>query len=604
MMTTLREKTALVLWFVIFAFIGLIVVEWGADYTGGSGQQQVGDAVGIINGEKISLKDFQGALRQTAGQVPREQRDDQGALVRQVWDSYIQEVLLRQEIERLGVQVTDKEVAYYTRTQPPAAVQAIEAFQTEGQFDMAKYTQFIGDPANLQDPNNRGFVMQIEYMLRQQLLNFKLQRLLMSGVQITPAEVRQFFDESNEKARIEFVFAPGSAIADDQVEVTDADLAAYYQEHKANFEHPEQVRLSYAYFSKIASAEDSLAIAEEITHLRKEIVAGADFANLAEVVSDDQVSAAQGGALGTFGRDRMVKPFADAAFALEPGQVSEPVRTRFGWHLIKVDAKEEIDGEEKVTASHILLRYKASRKTEDQLRTWADEFQAKAAATGFESALTASGLSAQDSGYLQKNQAIPSLGQDTAWLVNWGFGQEEGAVSRVAENDNGLWVAVVVGKRAKGHTPLDEIRPRVEREVRAEKKAAMVAAKLRDVRTAASGAAGLAKAASAVGYEARQPDAFTRGESVSGVGRGNAVIAAAFNTPPGQLSEVITLRQGAYLLRVLEKVAPDEEQFETTRGQLQQQLMATRQQEALQNVFAQLYESAEIEDHRHQFFTF
>jgi hypothetical protein len=64
------------------------------------------------------------------------------------------------------------------------------------------------------------------------------------------------------------------------------------------------------------------------------------------------------------------------------------------------------------------------------------------------------------------------------------------------------------------------------------------------------------------------------------------------------------LRQGAYLLRVLEKVAPDESQFETMRAQLQQQLMAQRQQEALQNVFAQLYESAEIEDNRHQFFTF
>ncbi|MGY8823255.1 MAG: peptidyl-prolyl cis-trans isomerase [Candidatus Latescibacterota bacterium] len=603
MMTTLREKTALVLWFVIFAFIGLIVVEWGADY-GGSGQQEVGDAVGVINGEKISLKDFQGALRQASSQTPREQREDQGALVRQVWDAYLQEVLLRQEIERLGVQVTDKEVAYYTRTQPPAAVQAIESFQTEGQFDMAKYTQFIGDPANLQDPNNRGFVMQIEYMLRQQLLNFKLQRLLMSGVQVTPAEVRQLFSESNEKSSIEFVFAPGSAVADDQVEVTDADLAAYYQEHKADYEHPEQVRLSYAYFSKAPSAEDSIAIGEEIIRLGQEIEAGADFAELAEVVSDDQVSAAQGGALGTFGRDRMVKPFSDAAFALEAGQVSEPVQTRFGWHLIKVDDKEEVDGEEKVTASHILLRYAASRRTEDTLRSWADEFQAKAAATGFESALVASGLQSIDAGYLQKNQAISALDQSTAWLVNWGFGQEAGAVSRVAENDNGLWIAVVTAKRPDGYTPLEEIRPRVEREVRAEKKAAMVASKLQEVRTQVAAGTGLGDAASAAGFEVSQPGAFTRGESVQGIGRGNAVVAAAFRLPAGQLSDVITLRQGAYLLRVLEKVAPDEEQFTAGRDQLQQQLVAQRQQEALQNVFAQLYESAEIEDNRHQFFTF
>ena len=120
MMTALREKTALILWFVIFAFVGLIVVEWGADYTGGQGPQAVGDDVGVVNGEAVSLKDFQGALRQAAGQMPRDQRADESVLVRQVWDSYVQEVLLTQEIERAGVRVTDKEIAYYTRMQPAA----------------------------------------------------------------------------------------------------------------------------------------------------------------------------------------------------------------------------------------------------------------------------------------------------------------------------------------------------------------------------------------------------------------------------------------------------------------------------------------------------
>ncbi len=603
MMTLLREKTALVLWFVIFAFVGLIVVEWGADYSGAN-PGNVGDAIGVVNGEKIALKDFQGALRQAASQVPREQREDQGALVRQVWGGYVQEVLLRQEIERLGVQVTDKEVAYYTRVQPPPSVQAIEAFQTDGQFDMAKYTQFIGDPNNLKDPNNKGFVLQVEHMMRQQLLNFKLQRLLMSGAQVTPSAVRQHFVESNEKARIEFVFAAGSAISDDEVEVTDADLAAYYQENMIDFAHPEQVRLSYAYFAKTASAEDSLEIAEEIGRLRKEVEAGADFADLAKVVSDDKASATQGGSLGTFGRERMVKPFADAAFALEVGEISQPVRTRFGWHLIRVDDKTEVDGEEKVTASHILLRYTASRKTEDTLRSWADEFQAKAVAVGFAAALAASGIEPIDSGYLPKDQFVPTLGPGTAWLVNWAFGQEVGGVSRVAENDQGLWVAVVADKRVEGNTPLDEIRPRIEREVRAQKKAEVAARKLKGVSAKIATGASLQEAAGAAGLEVRKPTAFTRAESVAGIGRGNSVIAAAFRLDAGALSEVLKLRQGAYLLRLIEKVSIDEEQFASESVQLNQQLLAQRQQEALQNWLAQIYDVAEIEDNRHQFFTF
>ena len=101
MMTLLREKTGFILWFVIFAFVGLIVVEWGADYSG-PGQEDVGNVVGVVNGETITLKDFQGALRQLARQTPQDQRPDQGQLVSQIWEGYIRDILLSQEIERLG----------------------------------------------------------------------------------------------------------------------------------------------------------------------------------------------------------------------------------------------------------------------------------------------------------------------------------------------------------------------------------------------------------------------------------------------------------------------------------------------------------------------
>jgi parvulin-like peptidyl-prolyl isomerase len=604
MMTLLREKTALVLWFVIAAFIALIVVEWGADYSR-TATGEVGDAVGVINGEKISLKEFQQALRQAAQQRPREQQgDDQGLLVRQVWEAYVRDLLLHQQIERLGIEVTDKEIAFYTRTQPPPAVQELEPFQTSGQFDMAKYTQFIADPNNLQHPTNKAFVLQVESMLKQQLLNFKLQRLLMSTVQVSPSEVRQHYDEQHEKAAVEYLFAPGSAVANDAVQLTDADLAAYYREHGQEYEHPEQVRLQYAYFPKAASAEDSAAIAQEILRLRQEIEEGADFAELAEAVSDDAVSAAQGGDLGTFGRGRMVEPFERAAFALKAGEVSQPVQTRFGWHLIKAEERLEEEGEEKVRARHILLSYKASRQTEETLRSWAEEFQQRAAAVSFASAIQASGMQVNDSGHLQKDQPIPALGQGTAWLVNWFFEQEVGAISQVVENDQGLWVAQLVEKRPRGQAGLEEVRARLEREVRNHKKAELAGQKLEKVRQQVLGGKSLEEAAREEGLEVRRPTPFARAESVPGLGRRNAVIAAAFRLEPGQLSQVLILRQGAYLLRLVEKVPAAEAEFNQERQQVAQQLLALRQEEALQNWLTQVYETAQIEDYRHRFFTF
>ena len=607
MMTLLREKTGFILWFVIFAFVGLIVVEWGADYSG-PGQEDVGDVVGVVNGETITLKDFQGALRQLARQTPQDQPPDQGQLVSQIWDGYIRDILLSQEIERLGIEVTDKELAFYTRNNPPPAVQAIEAFQTEGQFDMGKYTQFIGDQANLRDPNNLAFVMQIEGMLRQQLLGYKLQRTLMGMVQVSPGEARRRFEEANEKVRVEYVFAPGNGVADDAVEVTDADLAAYYQESIADYEHPDEVSLEYAYFPKTASAEDSLQIAEEIGRLRQEIEAGADFAELAEAVSDDPGSAAKGGDLGTFARDRMVPAFADAAFALEAGEISEPVQTRFGWHLIKVEERLEEDGEQKIHARPILLNYKASRKTEDQLREWADEFQEKAVTGGFGSALTASGIEAATTGFLQKDQGIPALGSGTAWLVNWFFDQESGTTSEVVDSDRGLWIAQLVDKRSKGTAPLAEVKEQVERMVRNRKKVDVAANTLQAVQREIAAGTDMEQAAQKSGLQHSAPEAFARTGVVPGIGRSNAVIATAFRLEKDQLSEVVKISaggyQGAYLLRTIEKTPVDEALFEEQREEFTTQLQAQRQQEAVQNWFAHIYETAQIEDNRHRFFTF
>ena len=606
MMILLRQKTVFVLWFVIFAFIGLIVVEWGADYSGPS-TNSAGDAVGVINGETISLQQFQDALRRIARQVPQEQRADQALLVRQVWDYYVREIILTQEYERLGFEVTDGEIAFYTRNKPPQAVREFEVFQTDGAFDMDKYVQFIGNPANLSDPNNQALVLWIESTIERQLLDYRLQRMLRGTAQVSPNEAHQHFAEANEKVRLEYAFAPSDA-ADSEIEVADEDLAAYYQEHVADYEHPDQVKLEYVRFPKEPSAADSLETKEEIERLRQEIEAGKDFAELAGVVSDDEGSVARGGDLGFFGRGQMVAPFEEAAFALAPGELSGPVQTRYGWHLIKVEERLEESGGEKVHARHILLRYQPSRTTEDSLRSRAEVFQEQAAAEGFAAALAASGTEATPTNFLQKSQAVPGISTNTTWLVNWFFEQEPGAVSQVVEDDLGLWVVHLVAKRPEGTVPLDELRDQLEPLVRTRKKAVRAAARLEAVRREVEAGTTLAQAAQNAGVELQTPEAFARTESVEGLGRANAVIGAAFRLEEGQLSEVIEVteggKRGAYLLKLLEKTPVDEEQFAAQREQVIAQLQAQREQEAVQNWFAYLYETAEIEDNRHHFFTF
>ncbi|MCC7265095.1 MAG: peptidylprolyl isomerase [Candidatus Latescibacteria bacterium] len=597
MMTILRQNTAIILWIVIFAFIGLIVVEWGADFSRTS--QKGAESVGVVNGRAVGLEEFRQALRNAARMEQsqgRKVQDDQ--LVGEVWDSLVRELLAAQEIERLGIQVSDKELAYYTRNQPPREVQAITAFQTEGKFDINKYNQFLNDPQTYAEPANKSFVLQVENLIHNQLLNYKLQRLVTEGVQASPAEVHRFFLDHNEKVRVEYVFSPSSKVKDSEVSVSPADLDAYYQEHQSEFQHGDQVRMSYVVLARQPNAHDSLRVAQDAAQLRQEILQGADFAEMAKSLSEDPGSANNGGDLGPFTRGRMVKPFEEVAFALKPGEVSEPVLTPFGLHLIKVDEHQtNAQGEEEVRARHILLKFAASAETEDALRARIEAVKEAAKAKGLEAAAQEAGLEVRDSGFVGQGRQVPGLGEGSAWLVNLFLQHPAGEVAQ-GSNEQFYWLAQSKASRSKGTASLDDVRQQVERAVINEKKAERAGQLLQGLRAQA---ANLTQAATALGLEAHTTEPFARADQVPGVGRNNAFIKTAFQLQPGQVSEVVTMPRGAYLLRLVEKVAADESRFQATSQQLAGQVLRQRQNEALQIWFDRLYANAKIEDNRHHF---
>ena len=603
MMRTLRERTGIIICIVIFAFVGLIIVEWGADFSG-SGGSRSGDAVGVVNGEKIGLKLFQQVLRNTARQQPDDQPVDQGALVREIWGETVSSILLRQQIDKFGITVSDKEIALITRSQPPPVVQNLEVFQTDGEFDVAKYSHFLNDPATFTNARNKSFVMQLEEQVRQQWLSYKLQRLLTETVQVSPPEIRHYFEAQNRKVEAEYLFVPAGMVNDDEVQVSDGEIQGRYDENKEKYRHPDQIRMSFVIFPKAPSTEDSVGVYEEIANLRSEIESGADFEELARAVSEDKGTAENGGDLGTFGRGRMVAPFEDVAFALEPGQVSEPVITPFGWHLIKVEERLNEDGKEEVRARHILLRLKASRQTQEEIFSWAEEFRDRAQREGFESAVGAAGMQPNDSGFLAKDSPVPRLGVGTSWIVNLFLGSEIGTFSNVLERDDYFWIAHLTDRRANGVTPLDDVREAIACTLSNEKKSELAGQRLEAIRTQIEQGATFEAAAQAADLEVRTTGSFSRTESVSGVGQGNAFVGAAFRLKAGDVSEVVIMPRGAYLIRVVEQTSVDEAAFDENREQLAQQLLQQRQTEALQTWYAQMYATANIEDHRHHFFAF
>ena len=603
MMTKLRESTGIIMWIVILAFVGLIVVEWGADYSGTSRSRS--DAVGVINGREISLKLFQQALRNAARQRGPENRGDDGALVREVWQAMVNETIVSQELDRLGIQITDEELATYTRQAPPQPVQEIEVFQTDGEFDPELYQQFLNDQNTFADARNREFIRQIERMWENQLLNHRLQTLLMETVRVSAPEVRRQYVDKNEKLRVEYVFSPSASASEEGIELEEAEIEAEYSAKADDYRHGRQVKIRYALFPRVPSAADSADIEKQANSLRQDILlAGADFEDLARAMSEDEGSASSGGDLGTFGRGRMVAPFEEAVFALEPGEVSQPVLTQFGWHLIKLEERLEEGGEEKVRARHILLKFTPSQATEDSLHQVASDFRALAEDRGIDIAADIEGAEVRDPGFVPPGSVIPGLGVGTGWVVNLFFDSEVGTVSRVGSVEGAFWVAQLVDAREEGVAPLEEVRPRVERSLQARRRAEAAGKVLEEIRAGVLGGGELAAAAEANGLELKETEPFARNDFVPGVGRDTEFTRAAFALQPGELSDIVSARNGAYLLRVIERNPIDEKAFLDAREGLLEELLQERRNEALQVWLSQFFAAAEIEDNRHLFYTF
>ena len=116
----------------------------------------------------------------------------------------VNRILLDQQIGKYGLSVSDKEVNFFNRVQPPPLAQSVQDFQTDGRFDPAKYVRFLDDPATYSNPRLKQYVLWFEDAARRALLDRKLQGLAASAARVTTPEVRQAYVSANEKVRVAY----------------------------------------------------------------------------------------------------------------------------------------------------------------------------------------------------------------------------------------------------------------------------------------------------------------------------------------------------------------------------------------------------------------
>lgn len=613
---------------VIFTLIILIFIFWGVGYGISGNPEQV---VATVNGDKILVVDYERAYRnmeRAYRDIFKDHFDDnlvkslnlRGRTVEQL----IRAKLLRQEAEKLGLLVTDEEL----RT----SIASEAAFQRDGRFDRDLYIRVLASPGNKFAPS------EFEELQREEMLVGKLQDLILGGVQVTDTEARQHFDFDNEKVVLRYLALTADNFLD-QVQVSDADVQAYYDAHKDEFTEPDRVRVEYAFYgfesfnegsqpsaqevedyykantadfeqpeqvharhilfrlAPDASAEDKEKVKQKAAAVLAQAKGGADFAELAKQNSEDS-SASQGGDLGLFPRGRMVPAFEQAAFALEPGQVSELVETNFGIHIIKVETKQAAGPEPldqvRPRISSQLQRERASAKANEKAQA------AQARVTGGEALATvakADGIDSKTSSPVGAGETIPGF-DHSGPVVDAALKIDVNQVGALLATSDGFVVFRVVEKIPSHVAELAQITDKVRDAARRAKATEIAKEKAKELFEQLKSSRNIEAVATAGNGKVEETAPFARaGAFIPGLGAAPDLTKDAFKltTEAPVAPQVYAIGNKQVLAVLKERVPADEAEFTQKKDGLVTQITGQRRTDTINSFVGELRKKAKIE---------
>lgn len=593
-------KFVIVVWgFIAFAFVATFLF---AQTSGLLGRQTVNaqTAVAVVNHHDILYSDYvkayQDEVQQEQQRSGRTLTEDEIRRVQNAtFDRMVMDVLLQQEYERRGIVVTDDEIREYAKFAPPPWVMSAPELQTDGQFDMQKYQRLLASSYAKQT----GLLAGLEQYYRTEVPRRKLLDQISSGIFVTDAELWRIWRDQHDSAEVSYVaFHPqvDTALAKT---ISDDDLKAYFEKHKEEFRRPGRAVLSVVEIPRIVSAADSAAVRNHAIALRNEILGGAKFEDVAKRESADSASAVNGGDLGKGGKGRFVAPFEQAAYALKVGEISQPVLTQFGYHLIKVDERKG----DTLSLRHILLRIQPSDSNEAIIDRKADDLTKTAASSEqgakLDTAAKRLGLpilkvvATEDEPASYQGRQIPSV---SAWAFG---GVRPGSTSELFDDDTGYYLARLDSITEGGDPKFENVKPLVRQEVARERaldKLMAPAQKLAD----AAAAQGLEAAAAQQKLQVQQSPMFTRGTFVPGLGQFNEAIGTAFGLPVQAVSAPVRTTDGVFVLRVDKRVQADSAAWVKQVAQQRQGRMQQLQQQRVQMFLQDVRQSAKVDDHRKQ----
>lgn len=607
---------------ILFAIV-VVFVFWGV----GSFRSRNDTQVAVINGEGISYDQF----RKTYNTLLEQYRRIYGAQISEdmfkllqpketALNQLVDRTVMLQEADRLDIQVTDREL--------DETIRKIPAFQVEGAFNAERATQLLA--MNNYSPE------EFRQNLKADLRINKLRGLIIEGVSVNDDEIRRWYDWYNTEINLEYVtFAPDrysdmvlnedelktyySAHQDayktetqakvrylqlkpeqfsSQVSVSPEEIAQYYETHQQQFVIPKTMEARHILL-KLDSAADEQEVArkkELAEKIRAMAQNGKDFAELAKQYSEDNTRD-NGGYLGVFDRESMVKPFADQAFSLQAGEISPPVRTQFGWHIIKAEKINEGRTDDLAAATERIrtdlitekARALAMEKAENLYDNVFDGSDLAAAAE-------ANGLKALDTEFFTRSKPPQDVG-DPEQFANTAFRLEKMALSEILDLGDGIYLLQVIERREPEVPPLEQVVERVRADLLKERQNERAKSEAEALLAEVGKGTALSEAAVQRKLTLHETGFFKRTDSIPELGYEPQLTQSAFRlTVSKPLHEApLKAKEAWHVIRLKERKPANEEGFAKEKEMLAKQLDEQKKQNAVQQWMADLKAQSRIE---------
>lgn len=534
----------------------------------------------------------------------------------------VQQAILKIEGDRMGLEVSDEDLRRELHQGQLGQI----LFPGGNYIGDDQYMNFVQNQLNMTRADFEGLV-------KKEMEQNRLEALITGGVSVADNEVRESYRTTGTKVKFDYAVISADQIAKtvnpsdadlqaffkqsaakyataipetrkiqylsfgiDQIpggkpQVTDADVQAYYNAHQAQYQVKDQAKVRHILIQVPANADakTDAAAKAKAEDLLKQIKAGGDFSKLAAANSDDPGSKGTGGELGFLSPGQTVPEFDKASFSLQPGQYSDVIKTKFGYHILQVEERTKAHTKPLAEVKNEIVPVLENQKLGAAESSYANQLAAEAKSGGLEKAATAHGLHAITTDYLAKDGTVAGVSDGAAMLTS-AFGATKGAAPMTASTGDGYAVFQVLDIKAPHAPAFEDYKPHLLTDYRDQQVPSMLNAQLNKLDARAKQLNDLRKAAAEMNIPVKTSDLVGKDGQVPDLGAMSGAGSVAFTLPKGGISGPLNTGPAGVVLAVLDKQEPSADDIAKNFDQTKDQMLGERREEVFRLYLGSLTE--------------